>query len=108
MARKKYKLSTLIKVGVISFFSAQVFVAARYPEYEKLKSDWYNIMALALTIMFLIVISCFFGTDSIIFQGLCIFYCVFLLCVFIYAIINMFKIWRFFFKERIKKEDKNE
>jgi lysylphosphatidylglycerol synthetase-like protein (DUF2156 family) len=105
MASKKYKLSTLIKIGVISFFSPMV-AATKYPEYEKLKSDWYNIMALALVIIFLIAISCFFGTDSIIFQVFFMLYWVFFICVFIYVIINMFKVWRFFFKKRLEEEDK--
>jgi hypothetical protein len=108
MAGKKYKIITLIKVAVISFFSAQIFVAARYPEYEKLKRDGYNMMKLFLAAIFLVIISGSFGAESIIFQGCFILYGVFFVCALVYIIINMFKVWRFFFKERLEKEDKQE
>jgi predicted permease len=116
MAHKKHGLFTLIKVGVISFFStlyecALIMTNRKYDEYNK--KIWYlfklNLIILIVGITIAFITNIYLGKKSE------IVFIIFLVIVFaniIYGgfcgIKQAFEIWLTFFKERLEKEDKEE
>jgi hypothetical protein len=106
MMHKKHKLTTLIKIGVISFlyivFCEHPFFS-KDPKYDKIRDTTYIMLMLLFTVLIFILISGIFSKS--IMQGGFILYGVIFACGVLLVMIEFFKVWYIFFKERLEKEN---